>query len=89
MRKNARFHVVSMVFLFVLATPRMAHAYVDPGSGAMIWQLAVAGILGMFFYVRRITGWVRGKFGATPKQKDPVAETNPTHVGSPTDDVPR
>ena len=75
--------------LLILATPRRAHAYVDPGSGAMIWQLAVAGIIGSVFYVRRIAGWIRGRFGAITERKDPVAEVNPPHVVSPPDGVRR
>jgi|WetSurMetagenome_2_1015567.scaffolds.fasta_scaffold960553_2 hypothetical protein len=28
-------------------------AYVDPGSGALIWQAIVAGAIGCLFYVRK------------------------------------
>ena len=47
----------------LLATPKPAHAYVDPGSGAMIWQVAVAAVIGSLFYVRRIFTWVRDHLG--------------------------
>jgi hypothetical protein len=30
-----------------------AYAYVDPGSGALLWQMLVAGVVGAFFSVRR------------------------------------
>jgi hypothetical protein len=40
--------------LLLLATPRMALAYVDPGSGAMIWQVAAGLAVGSLFYVRRV-----------------------------------
>lgn len=33
--------------------------YVDPGSGAMIWQLLVAAGLGVAFYFRHYIGRVR------------------------------
>jgi hypothetical protein len=54
------------VFLFsllalVLATPKPAHAYVDPGSGSMLWQLAAATVIGSLFYVRRAFAWVRDR----------------------------
>ena len=39
--------------LLILATPRMAFAYVDPGSGAMLWQVAAGLAVGSLFYVRR------------------------------------
>ena len=41
----------------------MAHAYVDPGTGAMLWQVAAATAIGVLFYVKRITGWVRSNLG--------------------------
>jgi hypothetical protein len=47
--------------LLLLAGPRMASAYVDPGSGAMLWQLSVAGLVGALFYVRRVTRWLRSR----------------------------
>jgi hypothetical protein len=25
-------------------------AYIDPGSGALVWQLAIAGLMGFVFY---------------------------------------
>ncbi len=37
-----------------LATPRTASAYVDPGSGAMLWQAAAAACIGSLFYLRRM-----------------------------------
>jgi hypothetical protein len=55
----------------------------------MIWQLAAAGMIGLLFYVRRITGWIRGRFRAIAERNDPVAKTIPPHAGSPPDDIPR
>lgn len=52
---------VVLAALLLLAGPRMACAYVDPGSGAMLWQLSVAGLVGALFYVRRITRWLRSR----------------------------
>ena len=45
--------------LLVLATPRRASAYVDPGSGAMLWQAAAAAFIGSLFYLRRFVMWTR------------------------------
>lgn len=41
-------------FLILLAVPQIASAYVDPGSGAMLWQILAATFLGLLFYVRKI-----------------------------------
>ena len=40
------------VILMLLTEPR-AYAYTDPGSGALLWQLLVAGFVGAGFYFRR------------------------------------
>lgn len=47
-------------------------AYVDPGSGAMLWQVLLAAGFGALFYVRKAVSAVRGWFGlggddASPK----------------------
>jgi len=62
-------HPLSGAFLVVLllASPSMANAYVDPGSGAMIWQLGAAAVLGSILYVRRITAWFRARFDGSRK----------------------
>ena len=57
---------VRTIFLMVLAmfaTEREARAYTDPGSGALIWQMAVAGLVGVSFYFRRITAWFKNRKG--------------------------
>lgn len=36
-----------------------ARAYTDPGTGALIWQLLAAGFVGLLFYFRRFTSWLR------------------------------
>ena len=45
----------------LIATERPAHAYADPGSGALIWQIVAAGFVGLMFYVRRFTSWFKAK----------------------------
>ena len=37
-----------------------ARAYTDPGTGALIWQVLVAGFVGAMFYLRRITAFFSG-----------------------------
>jgi len=45
----------------MIGTEREARAYADPGTGAMVWQLLVAGFLGAMFYFRRFTTWFKNK----------------------------
>ena len=35
--------------------------YVDPGSGALLWQILVAGVIGLLFHLRRLTSWLKGR----------------------------
>jgi hypothetical protein len=60
----------------ILAVPKPAHAYVDPGSGAMIWQIAAATVIGSLFYVRRFMGWIKSRLGlgSTPAASDTEAD---------------
>jgi hypothetical protein len=48
--------------LLTMAVPQKASAYVDPGTGSMLWQMAAAGVIGSLFYVRRIVRWIRDRF---------------------------
>jgi hypothetical protein len=47
----------------LLAVPQVASAYVDPGSGAMLWQMAAAAVIGSLFYVKRLWIWLRSHLG--------------------------
>ena len=49
------------LLLLLFASEREARAYTDPGSGALIWQMMVAGLVGVAFYFRRLASWLRGK----------------------------
>ena len=55
---------LAAVLLLLVAAERQASAYTDPGSGALIWQMLMAGFVGALFYVRRITSWFRSKRGS-------------------------
>ena len=57
-RKLLRSSGLASVVCVLLAASRPAAAYTDPGSGAMVWQLAVASIVGLLFYVRRLAAWM-------------------------------
>jgi hypothetical protein len=45
--------IVLLLCLFV-GFETEAKAYTDPGTGALIWQVAAAGFMGAMFYFRRI-----------------------------------
>ena len=60
---NMPLRAIFLIALAMFATEREARAYTDPGTGALIWQMMVAGIVGVGFYFRRITGWFRNRKG--------------------------
>jgi hypothetical protein len=37
-------------------------AYIDPGTGTLIWQAAISSIVGLFFYLKKTRVWVVGLF---------------------------
>jgi hypothetical protein len=53
--------LVILALVFLVAADR-AHAYIDPGSGALIWQAVLAAFFGALFYlraiIRRVMGWL-------------------------------
>ena len=46
--------------------------YTDPGSGALLWQILGASVVGAMFYVRKAFSYFSGR------KKEPV---NPSEVG--------
>jgi len=60
-----------LVVAATLFSAQAAHAYGDPGSGALLWQLIVAGMFGFLFYIRQTVRKIREWFG--PKQTPPSA----------------
>jgi len=55
----ARCLLLALALLSAAEVP--ADAYTDPGSGALLWQILVAGFVGALFYVRKIASWLKGK----------------------------
>ncbi len=60
---STQLRTVFLIALAMFATEREARAYTDPGSGALIWQMLVAGLVGVGFYFRRITAWFKNRKG--------------------------
>ena len=56
--------MAALLLLVSFATEHEARAYTDPGSGMLLWQMLVAGFVGVMFYLRRITSWFKGKKGS-------------------------
>ena len=44
--------------------------YLDPGSGSLVIQIAIAALLGLAVFFRSSWGKIRGMFGAKPKEDD-------------------
>ena len=53
----------TVTLLLCLALASDAHAYIDPGSGTLLWQALLAALFGGMFYIRRIINWVRERIG--------------------------
>ena len=46
------------LLLILLFAPTRAHAYIDPGTGSLLWQLVFAAGVGGLFYLRKAVAWV-------------------------------
>jgi hypothetical protein len=59
--------VVVQTLLCVLLLERPAEAYIDPGSGSLLYQAVLAGLLGLGFTARRaiasMLNFFRSRFG--------------------------
>ncbi len=47
------------IAIMLILTAREAAAYTDPGSGALVWQMLVAGFVGGLFYIRKFISRLR------------------------------
>jgi len=63
-----------LVAFFALMLPADAFAYLDPGTGSMVFQIATAAILGALFtvklYWRRVKAKVEGFFRKSADEAD-------------------
>lgn len=57
---------------------RLALLYVDPGSGALAWQLIVAALLGSVFYLKRF----KARLFSFRKKSPQEAEMEPSEAGA-------
>lgn len=73
----------SVLLLLTAIVPTAAFAYVDPGSGHLLFQLMFAFVAGILFYLRSIIDWFRpGKKDTddTFKNETPTTATTTTPV---------
>ncbi len=59
-----------VIVALVLFSERDAHAYTDPGTGALMVQAFLAGLVGLMFYFRRFTSWFKERKGSKGKKKE-------------------
>ena len=77
MRQSLSTRVLSAfaLILLLLISERPAHAYIDPGSGSLIYQTALAMLLGAGFFFRRTLASIgrlfRGRGADTASEIDP------------------
>ncbi len=66
----------ALVNLIPLAAKTSPRAYLDPGSGSILLQLLVAGILGGLFAARAFWGRIKARLTRRPKegQEDEVGD---------------
>jgi len=60
--------VLLNVFTLFFAFPSTAHAYTDPGSGMLLWQLLGSFFIGMLFYLKSIVAVIKRKFKKSNEQ---------------------
>jgi hypothetical protein len=57
--------------ILALAAPLRAQGYVDPGAGAMLWQILAAAFVGAAFLFRKfILRWFRGSKTPPPASEN-------------------
>lgn len=63
LKAPAFFNILLAGLAYLIACERDAYAYIDPGSGALMWQALIAGLFGSVFYFRNFWKrmWSRGK----------------------------
>jgi hypothetical protein len=67
---SRRLDVLVLAALAIWGAETRLLAYIDPGSGALIWQAIMAGIVGAGFYFRRFFG----RFFSRNHRQDPPSD---------------
>lgn len=64
---------IGRLITVIILSEQSLKAYTDPGSGTLIWQLLLGGLVGLSFELRRIRDWISRKF----KSRNPPDSTVP------------
>jgi hypothetical protein len=76
------FVMIAMMILILLFFPKTAFAYLDPGSGSFIFQILLAGLLGILFAIKlywsKIKNQVNKLFSVTTKSEEEGGEAADT-----------
>ena len=54
--------IIQLSLLLLLTLPSLAHAYTDPGSGLLLWQMLGSFCIGLLFNLKRIVIYIKGLF---------------------------
>jgi hypothetical protein len=72
------FVMIAMMILILLFFPKTAFAYLDPGSGSFIFQILLAGLLGILFAIKlywsKIKNQVNKLFSVTTQSEEEGGE---------------
>lgn len=75
MGMRASFAPILCFVLVGISIPETAYAYIDPGTGSLILQLILAGILGSLFalktFWRKVIAFFKRLFTSTDAQDEP------------------
>ena len=76
LKKNLVFVILCLV-LFSLIPTTQAHAYLDPGSGSLIIQVLIAGLLGLLAFMRLFKDMILSALRVKRLPKNDDDEHNP------------
>lgn len=49
---------INFALVALLFYPSVAHAYIDPGTGNVLFQVLLSVLFGMMFYLKKIKNWL-------------------------------
>jgi hypothetical protein len=78
-RSSSTFALLCAIVLLLLVTERPAQAYIDPGSGSLIYQTALTLLLGAGFLFRRAFASIGRLFRGRSQDRPPSELRGPDH----------
>lgn len=63
-----------MLFFLLVVLEQAKAQYIDPGTGSYLLQFLIAGLLAMFFYLKKTTVFFRAMFSKLFKKEDESAQ---------------